>query len=91
MSAKANEGITRDRTGNLLPDIKLVAPEVPLCLRIAGFASRALFIVVMVVLVAHVSGFQSETIWSAYETPADLIRVVVGLVASPADLPEQGI
>jgi len=31
--------------------------------------------------VARVSSPQSQTIWSAYETPGDLIRIVVGLVA----------
>jgi hypothetical protein len=31
--------------------------------------------------VARVSSPQNETIWSAYDTPGDLIRVVLGLVA----------
>ena len=42
---------------------------------------RTLSIGILVVLVARVSIPQSETIWSAYETAGDLIRVVVGLVA----------
>ena len=42
---------------------------------------RTLSIGILVVLVARVSSPQSQTIWSAYETPGDLIRVVVGLVA----------
>jgi hypothetical protein len=42
---------------------------------------RTLSIGILVVLLARVSIPQSETIWSAYETPGDLIRVVVGLVA----------
>jgi hypothetical protein len=33
-----------------------------------------------VVVTVHVSGPQSETIWSAYETPGDLVRMALGLV-----------
>ena len=54
---------------------------VPLGLRIAALALRAVFIGILVVLVARVSSPQSETIWSAYDTPGDLIRVALGLVA----------
>ncbi len=54
---------------------------IPLALRIAALGLRALFIGILVVLVARVSSPQNETIWSAYDTPGDLIRVVLGLVA----------
>ena len=59
----------------------MLAPEVPLRLRLAALVLRTLSIGILVVLLARVSIPQSETIWSAYETPGDLIRVVVGLVA----------
>lgn len=58
-----------------------MAPEVPLRLRLAALVLRTLSIGILVVLLARVSIPQSEPIWSAYETPGDLIRVVVGLVA----------
>jgi hypothetical protein len=34
------------------------------------------------VLIVRVSAPQSETVWSVYETPGDLIRVALGLAAS---------
>jgi hypothetical protein len=54
---------------------------VPLGLRIIALALRAAFVGVLIVLVVRVSSPLNETIWSAYHTPGDLIRVVVGLVA----------
>jgi hypothetical protein len=54
---------------------------IPLGVRIAALVLRALLIGVLIVLVARVSSPQNETIWSAYDTPGDLIRVVLGLVA----------
>jgi len=63
------------------PDTKLPAPEASAGLRIAALALRALLIGILVVVMAHVSSPQSETIWSAYETPGDLIRLVLGLIA----------
>jgi hypothetical protein len=54
---------------------------IPLGLRIAALVLRAVFIGILIVLVARVSSPLNETIWSVYETPGDLIRVVVGLVA----------
>ena len=54
---------------------------IPLGVRIAALVLRALLIGILIVLVARVSSPQNETIWSAYDTPGDLIRVVLGLVA----------
>ena len=39
---------------------------------------RTLFIAAMVVVTVRVSIPQSESIWSAYETPGDLIRLALG-------------
>jgi hypothetical protein len=40
-----------------------------------------LFLAALIVIVARVSAPQSETIWSAYETPGDLIRLALGVAA----------
>ena len=55
---------------------------VPLGLRIAGLLSRTIFILALLVVIVLVSKPQSETIWTVYETPADLIRVALGLAVS---------
>ena len=39
---------------------------------------RALFIGALVAITLRVSSPQSETIWSVYETPGDLIRLALG-------------
>jgi hypothetical protein len=39
---------------------------------------RALFIGTLLVVIARVSLPQSESIWSAYETPGDLLRMALG-------------
>jgi hypothetical protein len=44
----------------------------------AGLVSRTLFILILLVTTVHVATPQNETIWSAYETPGDLIRMLVG-------------
>jgi hypothetical protein len=62
----------------MLPDTKTPGSDIPAGLRIAGTIVRAVFIGVLVVLTARVSFPQSETIWSAPETPADLIRLALG-------------
>jgi hypothetical protein len=46
--------------------------------RIAGIALRALFIALLIAVTARVSSPQTESIWSAYETPGDLIRMALG-------------
>jgi hypothetical protein len=44
-----------------------------------GVILRTAFIACLVVVVFHVSMPQSTTIWTAYETPGDLIRLALGL------------
>jgi hypothetical protein len=65
MTPNANQGMT----------------TVPLGLRIVALALRAAFVGVLIVLMARVSSPLNETIWSAYETPGDLVRVILGLIA----------
>jgi hypothetical protein len=50
-------------------------------LRIAAIVPRSLVIAILVVLIGRVSRPQSETIWTIYETPGDLIRLVLGIGA----------
>jgi TRAP-type C4-dicarboxylate transport system permease small subunit len=57
------------------------ASTVPLVLRILAMILRALFLAALIVIVARVSSPQSETIWAAYETPGDLIRLALGFAA----------
>jgi hypothetical protein len=47
--------------------------------RITGMILRALFIGILIVVTARVASPQTESFWSAYETPGDLIRIAMGL------------
>ena len=40
---------------------------------------RALFVAILVVLIAHLSFPQNETIWTVYDTPGDLLRMLLGI------------
>jgi hypothetical protein len=55
--------------------------EVPTRLRIAGLLLRSIFLCALAVLLIRVSTPQSESIWSVYETPGDVIRMALGLAA----------
>ena len=55
------------------------APRMSTTLRIAAIFLRAVFIATLLVVTARVSIPQSESIWSAYETPGDLVRLALGL------------
>ena len=48
-------------------------------LRIASNVLRALFIACLLVITLRVSMPQSETIWTAYDTPGDVVRMALGL------------
>ena len=60
------------------PDAAVQPPPVPLLVRIVGLILRAVFLCTLVLVVVRVSAPQSETIWSAYETPGDLVRLLLG-------------
>ena len=68
--------------GDASSDTKEGASGVPLLVRVAALTLRALFLGTLVVLAIRVSAPQSETIWSAYETPGDLVRLVLGLAVA---------
>jgi hypothetical protein len=61
------------------PDAKAPATDVPAGLRIVGALLRTIFILALLVVIVLVSMPQNETIWTAYETPADLVRMALGL------------
>lgn len=63
-------------------DAKLSAQDVPPRLKFAGAVIRAVFMCLLIAVILRVSSPQSETIWSAYETPGDLVRMVLGLAAA---------
>jgi hypothetical protein len=54
-------------------------PRPSLHVWIGGIAFRTLFLIVLTVMTARVASPQIEHFWSAYETPGDLIRVLIGL------------
>ena len=53
--------------------------EVSHALRIAATVLRTLFILLFLLLTLRVSMPQNETIWTAYDTPADLVRLSLGI------------
>jgi hypothetical protein len=52
--------------------------DVPDHVRIAGIILRTVFMIAVLIVVARVSAPQNESIWTAYETPGDLIRMALG-------------
>jgi hypothetical protein len=51
----------------------------PRRMRVAGKILRALFILILIVITARVASPQNESLWSIYETPSDLVRLLLGL------------
>jgi hypothetical protein len=64
------------------PDTKPGSARAPLLLLIAALVLRSLFLGTLIVLAIRVSAPQSETIWSIYDTPADLVRLALGLAVA---------
>jgi hypothetical protein len=50
-------------------------------LRLASFILRTVFIVSLIVVIARVSMPQSETLWTIFDTPGDVVRLLLGMVA----------
>ena len=71
--------ITTEAPQGTAPDAGRPPSDVPARLRIAAILLRALFIAVLLAVTVRVSSPQSESIWSAYETPGDLIRLALGV------------
>ena len=55
------------------------APVVSPVVRVLGATLRIAFIACLLVLTVRVSMPQNETVWTAYDTPADLVRLLLGL------------
>ena len=50
-------------------------------LRVISNVLRALFVACLLLITLRVSTPQNETIWTAYDTPGDLVRMGLGLAA----------
>jgi hypothetical protein len=59
-----------------------VKRAVPMLTRIVALLLRAVFLGALIVVAIRVSAPQSETVWSAYETPGDLVRLVLGALVA---------
>ena len=64
------------------PKDKPAVTEISLRLRLVGATLRTIFILAILLVIVKVSLPQSETIWTAYDTPADLVRMALGLIVS---------
>ena len=53
--------------------------KLPLHIWAGGVAVRTLFLIVLIVLTARVASPQMEHLTSLYETPGDLVRVLIGV------------
>jgi hypothetical protein len=47
-------------------------------MRIVGLILRTLFLLLVVAITARVASPQTETILSSYDTPSDLLRIILG-------------
>jgi hypothetical protein len=59
-----------------------VRQEVSYSLKILAIVLRSLFLIFLVAIIVRVSLPQSETIWTIYDEPADVARLLIGLLAS---------
>ena len=60
------------------PSGEMAASPIPIGQRILAILLRVVFIGALVAITVRVSSPQSETIWTVYETPSDLIRLALG-------------
>src|SRR5580698_9868021 len=52
--------------------------DIPNWLLVGGLTLRAVFIACLLLITVRVSMPQNETIWTAYDTPGDLVRMLLG-------------
>lgn len=64
------------------PDIAPPPGKTPSGLRIAAIVLRTLFLAILALITLRVSLPQNETIWTAYDTPSDVVRMVLGLAVA---------
>jgi hypothetical protein len=60
-------------------DTRAAESDIPPGLRVIGSILRIVFIASLLAITVRVSMPQSETIWTAYDTPGDLVRLALGL------------
>jgi len=72
--------VVANRLGAKLPatDTKATV-KTPTGLRIISMGLRAVFIICLAAITVRVSLPQNETIWTAYDTPSDLVRMALGV------------
>jgi TRAP-type C4-dicarboxylate transport system permease small subunit len=70
--------ITPQAPQGTTPDANRPRSDVPARLRITAILLYAIFIGILLAVTMRVSSPQSESIWSIYETPGDLIRLALG-------------
>lgn len=76
MSADLNRQANQaDRVGKSDPKLSELSDRV----WFGGVAVRTLFLIVLTILTARVASPQMERLSSLYETPGDLVRVLMGL------------
>ncbi|WP_426439306.1 hypothetical protein [Bradyrhizobium genosp. P] len=49
-------------------------------MRFFGLVLRTLFLIVVVAITARVAAPQNESLWTAYDTPTDLFRIILGAI-----------
>jgi len=64
------------------PETTLPPGKLSAGLRIAAIGLRTLFIGLLALITFRVSLPQNETIWTAYDTPSDVVRMVLGLAVA---------
>jgi len=64
------------------PETTLPPGKIPAGLRITAIVLRALFLAVLALITFRVSLPQNETIWTAYDTPSDVVRMVLGFAVA---------
>ena len=48
-------------------------------MRFLGLVLRTLFLLVVIAVTVRVAAPQNESLWSAYDTPSDMFRFILGL------------
>jgi hypothetical protein len=71
---RANMNLQENQTGSA----RKSESKPPLYIWIGGVAVRSLFLIVLTILTARVASPQIERLTSLYETPGDLVRVLMG-------------
>lgn len=78
MVAKSDEQIApQDSLASRAPSREISRNQ-----RFIGSILRTIFVGCMLAVTIRVASPQSETVWSAYETPGDLVRLVLGLIVA---------